>query len=335
MEFSNVSSITRTKLGLDDPRVTKCLDRGDNFYRQDHSSKEPIPYTSAASPSGSHDVVSTIQKELDDARISYPSDSISQRFVPRDKLSSIMTPERVRLVIKSLQCCDSLSPEHKDALTREICIGGRKWCRKPCLKLLTVLIAAEIQNNLLNLIEDHITDYCLPFELVPGTSDNWRCQIPDHHHSLIINKCGRQVERFCQWTYTLSAPYFKRPPGGHVHYILGVNDVLPIIEENSRGSLEAPLQRTKRSESPSREGGFSEIERVKFHSSHFDFGSYSVRHLVNFLQMNLSAKPNERFVVGNMKNIFSHSRSCPPMMWTVSTKSSRLYSAFRMKMISI
>jgi hypothetical protein len=283
MEYSNGPSITRTKLGLDDPRVTKCLDRGDNFYRQDHPPKEPIPYTSATSPSGSHEIVSTIQSELDGARISYPSGSISQRFVPRDKLSSIMTPERVRLVIKSLQCCDSLSPDEKETLTREVCIGGRKWCQEPCLKLLTVLIAADIQNNLLDLIGDHITDLCLPFELVPGTSDNWRCQIPGHQHSHIINKCGRPVESFCQWTNTLSAPYFKRPSGGHAHYILGVNDVLPIIEENVRGSLEAPLQRTKRSESPSREGGFSEIERVRFHSSHFDFGSYSVRHLVTFL----------------------------------------------------
>jgi hypothetical protein len=280
------SSGIRTKLGLDDPRVTKCFDRGDNFYRQDHPSEDLNPCTSATSPPGSHEIISTILTELYDAQIPYPSDSVSHRFVPRDKLSRIMTPERARLVITSLKCCNKLSPDEKEELAREVCIGGSTWCRKPCLKLLTVLIAVEIQERLFDLIEGGVTDFCLPFESVPGTSNNLRCQIPDHQHP-VMNGCwqGRLGERqqFCQWAYTLSAPYFKRPRGGHAHYILGVNDVLPIIQEKARGPSEAPLRKTKPSEFPdSREGGFSQVQRVKFQQSHFDFGSYGVRHLVTF-----------------------------------------------------
>lgn len=290
MGSSGVSSSgIRTKLGLDDPRVTKCFDRGDNFYRQDHPFRDLTSSTSATSLPGSHEIISTIQTELYDARISYPSDSVSHYFVPRDELSRIMTPERVRLVIASLKCCNKLSPDEKEELAREVCIGGSTWCREPCLKLLAILIAVEIEGKLFDLINDGVTDFCLPFESVPGTNNNLRCQMPDHQHPA-ITECwhgyrGHQRHRqeFCQWTYTLSAPYFKRPRGGHAHYILGVNDILPIIQEKARGPSEAPLRKTKSSEFPdSREGGFSLVQRVKFQQSHFDFGSYGVRHLVTF-----------------------------------------------------
>src|SRR5205085_8650657 len=97
------SSGIRTKLGLDDPRVTKCFDRGDSFYRQDHPSKELNSYRSSTSAPGSHEIISTILTELDNARIFYPSDSYCHHFVPRDKISRIMTPERVCLVITSLE----------------------------------------------------------------------------------------------------------------------------------------------------------------------------------------------------------------------------------------
>jgi hypothetical protein len=280
------SSGIRTKLGLDDPRVTRCFDRGDSFYRQDHPSKGLNSYTSATSPPGSHEIISTIHTELYNALICYPSDSVSHHFVPRDELSRIMTPERVRLVITSLEFCNKLSPDKKEELAREVCIGGSTWCREPCLKLLAVLIAVEIQEKLFDLIKDGVTDFCLPFESVPGTSNGLRCQMPDHQHP-VINECWRghlgHRKQFCQWAYSLSAPYFKRPRGGHAHYILGVNDVLPIIQEKARGPSEAPLRKTKSSEFPdSREGGFSQIQRVKFQQSHFDFGSYGVRHLATF-----------------------------------------------------
>jgi hypothetical protein len=276
----------RNKLGLDDPRVTKCFDRGDNFYRQDHPYKDLNSYTSATSPPGSRGIISTISNELYNAQISYPSGSVSHHFVPRDELSRIMTPERVRLVIASLEVCNKLSSDEEEELAREVCIGGSTWCREPCLKLLAVLIAVGIQETLFDLIKDGVTDFCLPFESVSGTSNNLRCQIPDHQHP-VINECWhghqRHRQQFCQWAYTLSAPYFKRLRGGHAHYILGVNDVLPIIQEKARGPSEAPLRKTKPSEFPdSREGGFSQIQRVKFQQSHFDFGSYGVRHLVTF-----------------------------------------------------
>jgi hypothetical protein len=280
------SSGIRTKLGLDDPKVTKCFDRGDSFYRQDHPSRDLSSYTSATSPPGGYEIISAILTELYNAQISYPSDSVFHHFVPRDELSRIMTPERVRLVVISLKFCNKLSPDEKEQLAREVCIGGSTWCREPCLKLLAVLIAVEIQEKLLDLIKDGVTDFCLPFESVPGTNNNLRCQMPDHQHR-VINECLRghlgHRQKFCQWAYTLSAPYFKKPRGGHAHYILGVNDVLPIIQEKARGPSEAPFRKTKPSEFPdSREGGFSQVQRVKFQQSHFDFGSYGVRHLDAF-----------------------------------------------------
>jgi hypothetical protein len=188
-----------------------------------------------------------------------------------------MTPERVRLVIASLKCCDKLSSGEKEAFAREVCVGGTMWCLEPCLKLLAALIGSEIVEKFVDFIEDGVTDSCLPFEFIPDNPNHVRCQVSKHQHATMNDCRQRQRQRFCQWAYTLSAPYFKRPLRGHAHYILGDNDVLPIIQEQPRGPSEVPFRKTKSSEVPdSKEGGFSHVQCVKFHPSHFEFGSYSV-----------------------------------------------------------
>jgi hypothetical protein len=47
--------------------------------------------------------------------------------------------------------------------------------------------------------------------------------------------------------------------------------------------------------------------------------------------MNSLAKPSERSIIGNMKNIPSHLRNCPLLMWTASTKSLQLQSSLSMR----
>lgn len=283
MAFSNSSkpatSGNRAKLGLEDERVTKCFDRGESFYRCDHPPMDPNFNARTNSASGSPiDAISTIQDELQTAGVRYPPTSFTHFFVPRDKLFCIMTPERVCLVIASLKCCDKLSSGEKEEFVRGVCVGGTVRCPERCLKLLAALIGSEIQEKFVDFIEDGVTDSCLPFEFVPENPNHVRCQVPKHQHATMNDRRFRQRQLFCQWACTLSAPYFKRPPHGHAHYILGDNDVLPIIQEQPRGPSEVPFRKTKSSEVPdSKEGGFSHVQCVKFHPSHFEFGSYSIR----------------------------------------------------------
>ncbi|KAN0120383.1 kinase-like protein [Hyaloscypha variabilis] len=283
MAFSNGSksatSGDRAKLGLEDDRVRICFDRGESFYRYDHPPKDLNLNTRTNSASGSPiETISIILDELEAARIPYPPTSVTHFFLPRDRLFCIMTLERVRLVIASLKCCDNLSSDEKEAFAREVCVGGTMRCLDPCLKLLATLIGSEIIEKFVDFIEDGITDSCLPFEVVPDNLNHIRCQIPKHQHATINNCRQGQRQRFCQWAYTLSSSYFKRPLSGHAHYILGDNDVLPIIQEQPRGPSEVPFRKTKSSEVPdNKEGGFGHVQCVKFHPSHFEFGSYSIR----------------------------------------------------------
>jgi hypothetical protein len=67
----------------------------------------------------------------------------------------------------------------------------------------------------------------------------------------------------------------KRPRDHHVHYVLAQNDVLPIVQATAQpdsGSAPIKEERTGTSQSSSY-GGFSEVQKVKFNDSHFEFGS--------------------------------------------------------------
>lgn len=276
------SFVHPTKLGLDDPRVIKCLDRGDQFYRQDHPLEHPSSHNIASLPPNCPEKVRNILEELEEAQISYPPESASQFFIPRDQFSRIMTFERVQLVINTLSCCETLSPKCKQELAREIYFGGGPTCRAPCLKLLAALIGARIQDGLLDLINDGVTDHCLPLECVPDDRNSLRCRCQGHQHPA-IDKYGRGTRRtFCQWSYAVTPLYLKRPQNGHVHYILRHNDVLPIIKSKAREPSKAPLiqqSKNKNSETSSLTsgyGGFSQVKRVIFHPSQFEFGSYGV-----------------------------------------------------------
>lgn len=277
-----------SKLGLEDPRVIICHDRGEQFYQRDHPPRAPIQPINDISPLNLKDLTSDIITALEKAKVFYPVDSIHTSFVPRDKLASIMDPERVALIIASLACCRGWSRAEKEELAREVCVGGPKWCQQPCLKLLTSMITAKIQDYFLDLIRAGITDSCLPFKLATGTS-NLECHVEDHRHpefNRCLEECTKAKMEFCQWSYALSAPYFKAQPGQHTHYVLGINDTLPIMQQTQ------PTDAAN-----NKEGGFGQVQRVMFHPSHFDFSAYNVRDLVQFLDMNSANLAEDRPVV--------------------------------------
>ena len=334
----------RSKLGLDDPRVVKCFDRGDKFCRHTNRPPQSLSLEVASSSSNSPDTIQLVRKKLGAGIKKYPADSSSNIFIPRDLLSNLMTFNTVYSVIDTLSCCTSLRSDEKKVLAHEIYSGGYPKRRPPCKKLLAVLISIQLQDDLVKLMNDGINDSCLPFHVVPGISDpvsgvgntvpevgdtvpgvgdtvpevsdtvpgisdtvpevdntvpgvgdtvpgvsdtipgvgdtvpgvgdTLECRNPNHDHPKINEYDEFQRLAFSQWTYAVMAPYFTKALNQHVHYILDHNDILPILQVEKQEASEAPD--VTRSGVTSTYGGFSYVQRVKFHPSHFDFDSEDV-----------------------------------------------------------
>jgi hypothetical protein len=223
--------------------------------------------------------VEDIRTQLEGAVKIYPPES-TNFFIPRDELSKIMTPDNVSLTINTLSCCGNLSPNRKQSLHHEICFGRTTGCSKPCYKILAALIGSGLQEELTRLIEEEMDDSCLPFKCYSEGHDTaLRCQNISHCHKAIKVHGWTRLKSFCDWAYAVVAPYFKRPLECHAHYILDHNDILPIVQQQyqeptkSRSIHQRQGENNVNSERNSIFGGFSHVQRVRFHPSHFDFGS--------------------------------------------------------------
>jgi hypothetical protein len=268
----------RGRLGLEDSRVMKCTDRGDGFYDKYFPPKDLAPQnaTSLLSYSTRPGIVESIRTEIEDAE--NPIADSWAWFIPRDQLSNIITFEKVQGVINTLQCCDSLSTDKKQALASEIYNGGQKERSVPSKKLFAILIRIGKHEDLLKLIKDGMNDSCLPIKLISNKEYPLKCRNLDHAHHA-INKYDQNLRRkLSLWTYAVMAPFFWKPSDGHIHYILDQNDVLPIIPLESGNSSEEPQIQGQNNESQknivnkSNHGAFGYVDCVRFHPSHFDFG---------------------------------------------------------------
>ncbi len=278
---------SRTRLGLRDPKVRGCLDRGDAYDPDEHPSDHTaVPDATLAPPPG--DIIKVVRTELRNAQVSYPSDNL-RFFVPRDILQSIMVPVRVRRIVDALPCCHGLSTDERATLANEICSGGKRWCAQPCRKLLAaaVSIGNSVQESFLELLRDKVTDACLPLQKAQKAQENSSYQMEctaGHRHG-VLDDLVEEDRNLCLWTHGLSAPYFKRLASEHVHYILRTNDVLPIEDESSPGMSKAPGNMPSRHGIETlcaqmggvKTGGFSTVKRVRFHPGHFNFDSDYLR----------------------------------------------------------
>lgn len=240
------------KTGLDDPdRVEKICDRGQRFL--------PSRPTNNTSNPGEPDADSErIVNELENASVECGLNP-GKRFIPHDKLHQILTPQRVRNIIEGLHCFSRRSD--KTNIAEEICHGFQN--KPPCLKLLAALMVMDKTEDIAKHMDDHLTDLCFPLRY-EGAEGNQCVSCKHHGKSHRINDTYRITHRedFSRWSYRLSAPFIKWREKTHSHYILDSSDVLPIVASDG-----------------SRSGGFSEIHKVKLHTSHFDFGGNGVSHL--------------------------------------------------------
>ena len=265
---------SRSKLGLDDPRVKECTTRGIEFLPNDRI-KDPLIYSlTSVLPRPDPEVLTCIRRQLQNAYICYPRESNTRFFLPRDQITAIMRFDQVVSIIQLLECYQSCTAAEINKIVEHI------YCN--CLKLLTISILTK--NELRPLVEDGLLDECLPLATEPNTDGELlKCQTAGHKHTYLNNGLDRvERQRISHWSYAVSAPYLVRQDTGHIHYILDNNDVLPITDIMSSESSEAPdVQRPSAKQGVSQinqglMGGYGEVKRVKIHPSHFDFKSHDV-----------------------------------------------------------
>lgn len=241
------------KVGLDDSeRVCKIYNRGQDFL-------PPQSLNVTAIPRGTEVDAKGIENELDSASIQCALNP-GKRFIPHGKFLEVLTPERVRTVVESLNCFSKYADKAK--IAGNIYFGSNNPPKPPCLKLLAALIYIERPEDIAKHMDDGVDDSCFPLSYNgSGANQSISCKRHGGSHST-MNKEYRLVvrENLSRASYRLSAPFIKWREKLHSHYILDSSDVLPIEVCHNAGS-----------------GGYSEIQKVKLHESHYDFGGQGVR----------------------------------------------------------
>lgn len=260
------------KLGLDDPNVIERDDRGERDYNLNlqHElapSIGPIPNHANLQDTNGNGLIPLIRSELEINMIPRSPDSYSHFFIPRDKLRSIITADRVLQIIQQLYC-RNLSPFQISELQTRICFGSTQ-----CWKLFAVLLLSDKLDNLLDLVDkEGVSDNCLPIRL------KTRCCLKKHKHPTIESWPIQVRGSASMWSYAVKAPYFTRPSGGHYHYILDGNDVIPIIGTvTNESASNAPVKHQKSgNDNGTVDGGFGQVTRVILDESHYHFEDLAV-----------------------------------------------------------
>lgn len=249
------SSDRSRKTGLDDPgRVDKIYDRGQRFL-------PPQSATTSSVSSSTKGDIKSIGEDLDTSVVQSAFDS-DKSFIPHDKLLEVLTPDTVRNIVRGLECFGSHID--RDKIAKEIHHGSKSRHNHPCLKLLATLIYIEKVNDIAKHMADGLNDSCFPLNYNGSGRKSISCKRHGESHKTINEYRLHYREDFSRWSYRLSAPFIKWRKEIHSHYILDSSDVFPIIDV--QGALS---------------GGFSEIQKVKLHKSHFDFGGHGVRKLLS------------------------------------------------------
>ncbi|KAK3321328.1 hypothetical protein B0T19DRAFT_263775 [Cercophora scortea] len=250
-------------LGLDDPRVIIQYDRGASHYIQDH----PFPSSPAQGQSDGSDpgnALSRIFDQLYGSLVPFPEGS-HNFYIPNSRLRDIMTRQNVFSVVMSLPCFSNLSREGKERVCDKI---FSKDC--PRWRLLAALLLLEREDKLASFLEDSVSDECLP--IAPKVS---HCRVCYHsRHKCLGELNAKHRDELSRWSYAVNAPYFKSSPGQHFHLVLDGNDRLPITKISKIDTSNAPShQKSGHVVGNAANGGFGEVQKVTFDSSHFNFDS--------------------------------------------------------------
>ncbi|KAF6824564.1 protein kinase domain-containing protein [Colletotrichum plurivorum] len=278
---------------LDDPsRVAKIRDRGESFrlrkLQEQHRNSRP-PATDVGvryrnDSKGDNGLINKIAIELDEAMTACPLEP-DKLFVPNPEFAKIITFDRVRRIVFSLECLRK--EKNKEELAREI-YYGRSDGSGHAVKLLAVLIGINKAEDFLKHLSDGMRDSCLPLRKI--TANKYRhleCQWHRSHATLNGYSRPRARDNFATWSYALNAPFIKWEPRYHSHYILDTGDVIPMEIVDKVKHEDSPTAAAKNAshDSDNMYGGFSEVYKVKLHNGHWDFGDHGIRHPQGFFAL--------------------------------------------------
>jgi hypothetical protein len=289
MTESNIAKQSKSdtrlsSLGLDNPNLKSCEDRGSEYHRQDNPISQPPSSTPPDLSLDETSIVADIRSKLRSARKNYGK--LEAWFIPRGSLDKIMQFNVVEFIIRSLSCCKGFSDEKKNQFIGEVWYGKGEICQNPCVKLLATLVGIGDENYFLDFIKDGINDSCLPLGYHEGKFLECRNCCKKHQ---ILDKCDEnRWDDFGSWAYAVNAPYLKVLPGQHVHYELDQNDRLPYLKRDKRETPPAapPIQQSNNriinstSSYHGGAGGFSELFCVEFEPSQINFGLSKVSEII-------------------------------------------------------
>jgi hypothetical protein len=176
-----------------------------------------------------------------------------RKFLPRDKLEEIVTPQNVRLELER----EGLVNEKVDQLVHAVFTApGRR-------KLFAILAMIEQTKEIELLVGLELWDKSLPFQLQSTKNDNADQLIP---WSPFIMECFESR----QWAVLPPVFYFEKGKMGQ-HYVFQDATILPFCEFSTR-SAHTVIQ-----------GGFGSVTQVEIHPAHLHFGD-NVAHKVSLVR---------------------------------------------------
>ena len=195
-----------------------------------------------------------LSQELRAAMIDGPSG----RYLPIDKLESIVTTERVTTFL-SIMFSSATSTVRLDTAeyTFQICNTAKDSPqRRGIFAILTLLYQSK---DILQFIKAGVHDGHLPFALEPN-----RCALGLKKGHLVIQKWNPLIyESFVDtYQWNVLVPIFKfavKPGDEYQHYSLDPKQVLP--------------QREVKESKPAQRGGSAEVRCVQFHEAHHNLAS--------------------------------------------------------------
>ncbi|KAI0108200.1 kinase-like domain-containing protein [Daldinia grandis] len=220
------------------------------------------------------EIITALQMRLDDCLL---ANEAGKQFIPDGTLERILDENTVGRVFSELSILCGKLPGRPQEYARRIC--GQN---PPFLKLLALLLLANIPEAIILLMDLGIDDLALPMPdprtasscESSGSYDDGDAGDGNEWNLLSISRlnisCLRNIY-VRQWS--LLSPHFIRRDS-IPHYIFTHDYILPFLQNGLNSPSGA--RSSHPSEETVRNGSFSQVRRVTIHPNHYDFGDYGV-----------------------------------------------------------
>ncbi|KAK3321327.1 kinase-like domain-containing protein [Cercophora scortea] len=163
---------TLSRFGLRDTERVDRIHR-ERLFRGNHEAGDRDRATKTIptiTPPSGYESLSKIIETISDKLYQTGIQCISSKwFVTRSSLESILTPEKVLQIVSRLKFFEREPQKHHE-LANDICFGTKSSA--PCLKLLAVLIRMNQQEEMKGLMDQGMSDECLPLTAAAGNREN-------------------------------------------------------------------------------------------------------------------------------------------------------------------